>query len=445
MAVPGKNSLSVFKNGSCSAVLGLVFAIMFALAVTVTAAQAQSFQVIHNFTGLGDGSEPNYGITLDSAGNVYGTTFSGDALTGTVYKLALRGSNWVLSPLYLFTYQGSGGSIPYATVVIGRDGSLYGTTAYGGDLQACPNGSSSGCGTVFNLKPLPSIPPNPITPWNETVLHTFVKTDGANAYGGDLIFDVAGNIYGTTYNGGTGACFGGCGVVYKMTPSGGTWTQTVLYNFQPGTDASHPWAGVIFDQSGNLWGTTVAGGTFGKGTIYQLIPSGGGSWTENIVYNFTGGADGDSPYAGLAFDPSGNVYGATVGGGTDSGGTVYKLTPSGGSWILTTLKSFSGTSGQLARGPFGRMLLDAAGNIYGATFTGQPYGFGSAFKLAPDGSGGYTYTSLHDFTGGLDGGHPRSYLVMDKNGKLYGATAVGGSGNPTNCVGACGVVYQIVP
>ena len=272
----------------------------------------------------------------------------------------------MLSPLYLFTYEGVGGSIPYDTVVIGRDGSLYGTAAYGGDLQACPNGNSSGCGTVFNLKPLPSIPPNPITPWNETVLHTFEKTDGANAYGGDLIFDVAGNIYGTTYNGGTGACFGGCGVVYKMTPSGGTWTQTVLYNFQPGTDASHPWAGVIFDQSGNLWGTTVAGGTFGKGTIYQLIPSGGGSWTENIVYNFTGGADGDSPYAGLAFDPSGNVYGATVGGGTDNGGTVYKLTPSGGTWTLTTLKSFSGTSGQLARGPFGRMLLDAAGNIYGA-------------------------------------------------------------------------------
>ena len=445
MVGPGQRRFSVFGSGPRAAALGLAFAIAFLLAFGPPAAPAQTFQVIHNFTGLGDGSEPNYGITIDTVGNLYGTTFSGDALTGTVYKLALKGSSWVLSPLYLFTYQGIGGSIPYATVIQGRDGSLYGTAAYGGDLQACPNGATSGCGTVFNLRPLPSIPATPLTPWKETVIHTFHNTDGANAYGGDLIFDNAGNIYGTTYHGGTGTCPGGCGVVYELTPAGGgNWTQTVLYNFKQGSgDGTNPWTGVIFDQAGNLYGTTVNGGASGAGAVYELSPSGLG-WTEKVIYSFSGGADGLSPYAGLVFDQSGNLYGATVGGGTGNGGTVFKLTPSGGTWTLSTLYTFLGTGGQLAGGPFGRVLLGSNGNIYGAAFSDGLYGFGAAFKLTPSG-GGYTYTSLHDFTGGLDGGHPRSYLVMDKNGNLYGATTVGGTGNPTNCVGACGVVYEITP
>jgi uncharacterized repeat protein (TIGR03803 family) len=422
-----------------------IFAIALILALALTiiaspAAQAQTFQVIHDFTGNGDGSEPNYGITIDSAGNLYGTTFYGSTNTGTVYKLTHKSSSWVLTPLYTFIYEGSGGSIPYATVIIGANGSLYGTAAFGGNLSSCVEG----CGTVYNLKPPATFPPTPLFPWSETPIYRFSGSDGANPYGGDILFDKAGNLYGATYLGGSANCPSGCGVVYKLTPSGGGWSESVLYSFtNQGGDGANPWAGVVFDQSGNLFGTTVHGGAYGGGTVYELSPSGGG-WTEKVLYSFTGGADGGSPYAGLTFDQAGNLYGATVAGGTGKGGTAFQLTPSQGSWTLNTLYSFAGNKGSLTGGPFGKLILDSAGNLYGATSGDGIYGVGSAFKLSP-GSGGWTYTSLHDFTGGLDGGNPRSYLVFDKNGNLFGTAAVGGTGNVQQCAGACGVVFEITP
>jgi uncharacterized repeat protein (TIGR03803 family) len=415
-----------------TAVVGLAVAVM--LMLTAGTAQAQTYQVIHNFAGGLDGSEPTSGVTFDAAGNLYGTTFEGDALTGTVYKLTKKSSSWLLIPLYLFKQGGSNGAIPYARVIIGNNGSLYSTTGFGGNSQNC----SDGCGVVFNMKPTPNPPTTPLTPWIETPLYRFGGgSDGANPYGADLIFDQAGNIYGTTYGGGTGSCSGGCGTVYKLTPSNGSWTESILYTFtQSGGDGQHPWGGVIFDPSGNLYGTTVYGGAYGNGAIYQLVPVGSG-WTETILYSFTGGADGANPYAGLIFDQAGNLYGATTVGGSGSGGTAFQLTPSQGIWNFNLLYSFTGASAAFAPGPIANLVFDGAGNLYGTTHVDGAYNYGSVFKLTP-GGGGWSYNSLHDFTGGDDGGYPRCNITFDNNGNMYGTAASGGTMNS-------GVVFEITP
>jgi uncharacterized repeat protein (TIGR03803 family) len=437
MVRPGQNGIWKFDTRR-AAVAGLAVVIMIVLPIGV--AQGQTYQVIHDFAGGLDGSEPSSGVTIDAAGNLYGTTFEGDALTGTVYRLVSKSSHWVLMPLYLFTEGGSNGAIPYARVIIGRDGSLYGTTAFGGNSQNC----ASGCGVVFNMKPTPNPPITPLSPWIETPLYRFGGgSDGANPYGADIVFDQAGNIYGTTYNGGTGSCSGGCGTVYELTPSNGSWTETVLYSFTQGGDGQHPWGGVTFDTAGNLYGTTVYGGASGNGAIYQLKPSGSG-WTETVLYSFTGGTDGANPYAGLIFDSSGNLYGATGAGGAGIGGTVFELTPSSGSWKFNLLYTFAGVSGQFVPGPIANLAFDSSGNLYGTTHGDGAYNFGSVFELTP-GSGGWTYTSLHDFTGGDDGGYPRCNITFDKNGNMYGTAAEGGTGGSGNCSGPCGVVFEITP
>ncbi len=246
----------------------------------------------------------------------------------------------------------------------------------------------------------------------------------------------AGNIYGTTYGGGGGSCPGGCGIVFKLTPAGSGWTESVIYTFAGGADGASPWAGVTFDHAGNLYGTTTAGGAFGAGTVYELSPSGGG-WTKRTLHSFQlSQTDGSAPFAGVIFDPSGNLYGATQYGGSGSGGTVFELSPSGGSWIFTTLYSFNASGGGRAKGPVANLAIDGAGNLYGTTAGDGVHGAGSVFKLTHAG-GSWTYTSLHDFTGGSDGQLPRSNVVFDSSGNLY-STAYGG-------VDGKGVVFEITP
>ena len=430
MVSPGQHRTRIFRTSLRAAAAGLALAIMFLLTVGATeAVQAQTYQVIHNFTGGVDGQEPNFGLTIDAAENLYGTTFEGDTGTGTAYKLVHRSTGWALTPLYVFTIA-SKGVIPYSTLVIGRDGKLYGTTAFGG-IGPCLAYGHTGCGTVFTLQ-------NPVTfchtsycPWIETPLYKFSGgADGSNPYGGALVFDQAGNIYGTTYGGGTGS-----GVVYKLTPAGSGWTESVLYTFAGGSDGASPWAGVTLDQAGNLYGTTAAGGAFGGGTVYELSPSGSG-WTKRTLHSFQQQQDGGNPYAGVILDPAGNLYGATQYGGSGGGGTVFEMSPSGDSWIFTTLYSFIGSGGGHAKGPVADLVMDAGGNLYGTTGGDGTYRFGSVFKLT-HGGGGWTYTSLHDFTGGSDGLLPRSNLVFDGSGNLY-STAYGG-------VDGNGVVFQITP
>jgi uncharacterized repeat protein (TIGR03803 family) len=263
------------------------------------------------------------------------------------------------------------------------------------------------------------------------VLYSFTGgADGGYPGYGDVVFDQAGNLYGTTSLGGVN----GFGTVFKLTPSGGGWTESVLYSFAGGNDGAFPYSGVTFDKVGNLYGTTTSGGANGGGTVYQLTPSEIG-WTETVLWNFQAASDGSYPVGGVIFDQAGNLYGTTANGGPSSGGTVYELTPSGGNWVFTLLYSFSGYAG-----PFGGLAMDAAGSLYGTTYQDGTYHLGSAFKLTLSG-GSWIYTDLHDFdTGGI---YPIGSVVLDAGGNLYGTASAGGS---QGCGGnGCGVVWEITP
>jgi uncharacterized repeat protein (TIGR03803 family) len=260
------------------------------------------------------------------------------------------------------------------------------------------------------------------------VIHNFSGRDGALPEG-DIIFDQSGNIYGTTISGGLGI-----GVIYELTPSGGGWTETVLYYCGQGAGDGAPYGGVILHPSGNLFGTFVYAQPYNSGAVYELSRSGSG-WKRSMLYQFSGGDDGYEPEGGLMLDSAGNLYGTTTGGGSGGGGTVFELTPSNGGWTFKTLYSFP--CHQPCQGPLGKLVMDDAGNLYGTTNGDGAYGKGSVFKLTPS-SGGWTYTSLHDFTGGSDGGFPISSLVFDANGNLYGTASDGGSNG-------AGVVFEITP
>jgi uncharacterized repeat protein (TIGR03803 family) len=408
-------------------------AIIFAQTVVANQSiQAQTFTVIHAFSGGLDGGEPYAGLTLDKAGNLYGTTSQGGSPSGgdgTVFRLKPKNSSFVFNLLYSFT--GSDGYNPFARVIFGPNGTLYGTTYIGGAYNG---------GTVFNLSPPPHACKSALCPWTETVLHSFGLNDAANPGYGDLIFDQAGNIYGTAQTVARHYIYPGA--VYELTPSGSGWTENLLYIFTGGEDGAYPDAGVIMDQSGNLYGTTAEGGDLacqpphGCGTVFQLTPSGSG-WTENTLYSFSGGNDGWYPEAGLIFDPSGNLYGATQ-GVSGSGGTVFKLTPAGnGNWTYALIYSFTGIDGNNC-GPSRTLVMNGLGSLYGTTPCGGVNNAGTVFKLTPSG-GNWTYTSLHDFTGGSDGYGPQCSVVFDASGNLYGTTSSGGPFYNT------GVVWDITP
>jgi len=423
-------------------------AIIFVLGVVAAqAAQAQTFTVLHNFTGGQDGARPQAGLTMDRAGNLYGTAFEGGGGNcslggvvgcGTAFRLSYKGSGRIFTPLYSFQ-AGNDGSYPQARVIIGPDGALYGTTLTGG-TKGCYSGYGGyGCGTVFKLTPSPTACKTALCPWTENVLYRFTNSpDGRYPGYGDVVFDQVGNLYGTTTLGGNP----NGGTVFQLTPSNGGWTKSVLYSFTGGLDGAQPYAGVIFNQAGNLYGTTYTGGEgnclqITCGVVYKLTPSNGG-WTESVLYSFTGGSDGGNPYAGVIFDQASNLYGTTWFGGLNcSGGScglVYELTPSNGGWTESVPHYFTGSDGA---NPYAGVIFDQAGNLYGATPFGGAYEAGAVFKLTPS-SGGWTYTSLHDFTGGSDGWKPWGGVVLDQSGNIYGTTAGGGAYG-------YGVVWEITP
>jgi uncharacterized repeat protein (TIGR03803 family) len=402
-------------------------ALTIALALALmSAAQAQTYQVLYTFTGQ-LGVNPVSGLTMDKAGNLYGTTNGGgitggtcgDYGCGTVFKLAHSGSGWILRTLYRFA-GGDDGAEPQARVVFGPDGSLYGTTAGAG--ESVP-------GTVFQLKPPALTCKSFSCPWAETVLHLFTDGGfGATPNYGDVVFDQAGNLYGATIKGGVN----NFGAVYELTPSGGDWTESVIYSFTAHGDGAFPYGGVVLDNAGNLHGTTYVFGGDGYGTVYRLMPSGSG-WAENTLYSFQDGSDGGFPATGLIFDPSGNLYGTTSTAGPNGGGTVFELAPSNGNWSFNLLYGFAGSSSY--GGPWASLTMDAAGNLYGTAVYDGAYDRGSIFKQTPS-VGGWTYTDLHDFTGGSDGEYPYSNVIFDASGNLYG-TAQGGAGG--------GVIWEITP
>ena len=339
---------------------------------------------------------------------MYGTTVTGGASdAGTVFKLTHRGSGWLLTPLYSFE-GGNDGSGPGGRVVIGPDGNLYGSTESGG-YNGC-------CGTVFKLAPPAAATcKTPICPWTETVLYRFRGgSDGFQPFG-DLVFDEAGDIYGATVQGGSRAD----GTVFKLTPSDGSWTESILYSFTGGNDGAEP-NEVILDQAGNLYGTTFLDGAYDAGTIFELMPSAAG-WTENTLYAFNPfNGDGGDSAAGLVFDKSGNLYGTTFQGiGND--GTVFELMPNGGGWTYTVLYAFPVEAGS----PDAALIMDAAGSLYGTAAGFGDLSFGQVFKLTPS-NGGWTFTSLHDFAG-YEGFGPSCSVIFDAEGNLYGTAGDGGA------------------
>ncbi len=425
MTNPAQLSASIFNRILRMTVLALALLCMQTV-VGLQPAQAQTYQVIYDFTGGRGGEGPEAGVTMDRAGNLYGTTGGGGINGGVVYELSHRGSSWVLTPLYAFSGENDGAG-PAARVVFGPDGVLYGTT-YGGGLRGCNTGG--GCGIVFSLRPPTTFCRTVLCPWSETVLYRFTGgVDGGNPGYGDLVFDQAGNIYGTTEWGGSA----NRGVVYKLSLSGGGWTETVLHSFGGGSDGQGPLGGVIFDTLGNLYGTTFSGGTIGGGTVYELISS-GSSWIENILDNL--GTYGHGSVGSLLFDASGDLYGTTIYTGNGSGGTAFQLTPSAGGWTENLLYSFSAGNGG---GPYCPLTMDAAGDLYGTTITDGADDLGTVFKLTHSGSN-WIETDLHDFTGfrGGDGQYPYSNVIFDAHGNLYGTASSGGSQDG-------GVVWEITP
>jgi uncharacterized repeat protein (TIGR03803 family) len=330
--------------------------------------------ILHTF-GSEDGAIPYPPVVLDAHGNLYGMTTAtqGPLPNGSVYKLSqVSSGTWRLSTLHAFSGGADGGfqtSYPSGALAFSNAGQLLGNTSGGG---------ASGRGVVFDLRPA--------TPfyWYELVVHPFAGGADGRVPQGALTFDAAGNLYGTTALGGGN---NDAGTVFKLTPNRGSfgWTETVLYSFQGSSnngDGYFPDSGVILDSGGNLFGTTTFGGSGDVGTVFELTPSAGGTWTESVVYSFSG-PDGTYPH-GLTQDSSGNIYGTAEGGGPYGNGTVFELTRSGQQWTLQTLYAFTGRlDGGL---PTGTLLLDGAGNIFGTASeggSGGPEHGGVVFELSP--------------------------------------------------------------
>ena len=415
-------------SATLAVMVALLLLIFFLLFVFLTAqpASGQTYKVIYNAgTGYGAGAFPFGGVTIDAVGDLYVTTagaFPGPD-RGTVFMLSPAGLTWTYTLLHSFG-TGDDGANPYDRVVFGPDGNLYGATASGsGQCQGY------GCGTIFRLSRRGSA-------WDYSVLYRFRGGyDGSVPYSGDLVFDPAGSLYGTTQYGGTGCWGDGCGTVFQLAPSNGGWIHSVLYQFNDGDDGAQPSAGVIFDSSGNLYGVS--------GPVYEMSPSSGG-WSFTPIYRFAPGQGG--PVGGLVFDNTGSLYGTTYNGGFGNGGTLFELTPFNGGLTYHQLHSFvtpfaGGGRIYYLGGPTSSLTLDAAGNIYGTTYYDGLYGFGSVFKLTRSGSG-WTYTALHNFcsTGRpcIDGQSPAGGVTIDSHGNLFGTTEYGG---PTGG----GVVWEITP
>ncbi len=376
-----------------------LFATIVLLAVSWAAtcpAVAQMETVLHSFNG-NDGAYPFSRLTIDSQGNLYGTT--GGTLPptfGSVFQLTPTGVVRVL------LRRTPTGICDFCVDNLLRDSqdNLYVTDAIGGNF---------GNGAVYKISPLGIVP---------IVLYTF--TGGADGkYPNDgLISDAQGNLYGTT---GMGGAFGQ-GVVFKITPAG---EETVLYSFTGGSDGGEPWGRLLRDSQGNFYGTTYADGglQLSFGVVFKLTPSG----IETVLHSFTGGADGGHPNGDLIADAQGNLYGTTPAIPRSTHGTVFKVTQQG---LLTVLHTFSGPEGF---SPRSGLIMDAGGNLYGTTFSGGPFGDGVVYKV----TAAHTESVLHSFSGN-DGSFPVGGLVFDTVGNLYGTTAYGGASNN-------GVVFKLTP
>jgi hypothetical protein len=459
---------------SKSGFLRVGFCLLLTLAMVGVTAHSQAFatgieSVIFNFDSSGSGASgwyPHSSLIEDAHGNLYGTTPNGGtAEVGVVYELsppATSGGMWTQTILYNFGSYTNDGRNPWTWgpgLAVDGNGNLYGTTQAGGMYAE---------GTAWELSP----PATTGGAWTETVIWNFgnpTATDGLDPTSG-LTIDQNGNLFGTTLYG-QSPTQGYFGTVYELSPPSGmsgTWTEKVIKLFADfdglNVNGYYPYAGVIGDGSGNLYGTTSGGGVNGiginpGGTVFELSPNGGGTWTESVLWNFSASeSDASDPVSGLLFDKMGNLYGTTALGGTSTDfaeenngvGTVFELSPpgaGGGSWSEQILWNFqnNGTDGF---SPVGGVVIDPNGNVYGTTeyggpYSDEPYVGGTAFKLTPPAMAGGSWgeTILWDFgnPATTDGTLPWSSLTIDPIGNLYGTTIGGGS---FGVVGN-GTVYEI--
>jgi uncharacterized repeat protein (TIGR03803 family) len=312
--------------------------------------------VLYDFPGAFQGCWPNSPLVFDQAGNLYGTTSGcGRAKGGVAFELSPNGNGgWTETVIYN-NFSGKRGVKPFGGLAIDKAGNLYGATASGG--VSCPD-VTGGCGTVFRLKR------NQKGVWVEKILHTFTGSpDGASPYRG-VALDSAGNLYGTTFFGGSSPGCLSCGSVFKVSPTGNTWTEQVIYNFAGGPDGANPYATVVLDEAGNLYGTTSGGGDAQKGVVFRLAPIGSG-WTETAIHSFGGSGDGGQPTEPVTRDSNGNLYGVAPIG--DSSGVAFKLTPApSGPWPETILSNVGLSSAPLTWNPSETIL-------YGSTWPNLVY------------------------------------------------------------------------
>jgi uncharacterized repeat protein (TIGR03803 family) len=419
----------------------LLLAIL-ATALLCPGAWGQTFKILHSFGNTGDGAPPQYGQVFDGQGNLYGVTdygpvgdgCLGNGGCGSVYQLKPNADGtWTETLIHIFS--DSGGTYPSSSLLLDSQGNLYGSAS----------GQAHYPDVVYQLTP------NSNGTWTESALYQFPPVPGLGSIPGELTFDAAENIFGTTRFGGANET----GTVFSLDRSLG-WQESLLFTFDgfPNNNSGGGAFGAItFDAAGNLYGTTLGGGTHDSGVVYKLTNQ-GDTWQQTVLYNFAGGTDGNAPW-GVVFGPDGSLYGLTqVGGNLGSVfcflgcGTVFKMTPNAdGTWTKTTLYAFRGGPHDAAI-PTTHITFDQAGNIYGTTAAGGSgasslcyvvEGCGTVFKLTQSSGGHWTESVLHFFRGGSgDGYNPDSPLVLDGAGNLYGTTAEGGLYNS-------GVAYEITP
>jgi uncharacterized repeat protein (TIGR03803 family) len=380
--------------------------------------------------------DPTSSLIFDGTGNLYGTTLGGGTGCGgdgcgTVFELSPQaGGGWNETVLHVFHNGDSEGYYPKGGLVVDAAGNLYGVAYYGGSGTNC---GIFGGGTAFELSPTVG------GGWREKVLHTFGSlpscADGGNPWGG-MTLDASGNLYGTTV---TGGAFG-WGTVFKLSrTSGGTWNETVLHSFN-GNDGQAPNSRMVFDSAGNLYGTTELAGPYFAGTVFELVPGSHGKWNHKLLHAFSETSGGYQPQGTVALDAAGNVYGTTLLGGAGMGcgvgcGTVFELSPTAQGWTKKTLHTFTNNGKDGYRSVSG-VILDAAGNLYGTTTNGgnstipscNSFGCGVVFELTLTTGGTWAERILHDFGQFTDDGEvPEAGLISDAGGHLYGTTSVGGS------------------
>jgi hypothetical protein len=411
-------------------------------------AQPALERVIHRFTGGSDGAFLSAGLAADENGNLFGVFPGGPYCAtescGNVFELvppATEEGEWTKIVIHTFKGGENDGAEPHGGLIFDKAGNLYGTTLLGGS-------SSYGCGTAFQLSP----PSSPGAAWHERILFSFPCEVSVGGPLSSLIFDSRGNLYGVSPWGGPNQCLipqnAGCGVVFELSPPtthSGEWSETILHEFAyDNGDAFYPLGGLVADRTGALYGTTVLGGSHRHGSIYRLVRD-HGVWSESIIYDFPGTQVG-GPTSGLIVDGSGNLYGtaenlkhfknSTLCPSTVECGEVFELSPPlvvGGSWTKKILHTFTG--GRDGATPQGNLLIDKAGNLYGAAMLGglknsNTNNNGTIFKLSPptEAGGDWTETTLHEFGGGTynDGTWPLGGLIQVQ-GKFYGTTFQGGA------------------